>query len=352
MAQAVLLAIDFRQRFHRDVVIDLWAYRRHGHNEGDEPAFTQPVMYRAISRKPTLRQLYAEQLVRGGRGHAGARWRRWPRPTGPGWRRPTRPPARIASRPAPPATGGVWARVPGRRLDGRRAAHRRARGAAAGGGPGALPGAPGLPPPPQAGEAAGGAGRDGAGAAAARLGHGRGAGLRHAGAGGRRGCGWWARTCGAAPSATATPCSTTTRPARPTRRWPHLREGQGPVEIRDSLLSEAAALGFEYGYSLDMPEALSHLGGAVRRLRQLRPGDHRPVPLLGRGQVEPALRPGAAPAARHGGAGAGALLGPAGALPGALGGRQLARGQPHHAGADLPRAAAAGRLAATASRWW
>jgi len=66
VAQAVLLAVDFRQRFHRDVVIDLWTYRRHGHNEGDEPSFTQPVMYRAIARKPTLRALYSEQLVREG----------------------------------------------------------------------------------------------------------------------------------------------------------------------------------------------------------------------------------------------------------------------------------------------
>ena len=49
------LAIDFRQRFDRDVVIDMYCYRRHGHNEGDEPRFTQPVMYRAIDKKPTVR---------------------------------------------------------------------------------------------------------------------------------------------------------------------------------------------------------------------------------------------------------------------------------------------------------
>src|SRR5512138_936463 len=66
VAQAVLLAVDFRQRFHRDVFIDLWAYRRHGHNEGDEPSFTQPVMYLAISRKPTLKVRYAEELVQDG----------------------------------------------------------------------------------------------------------------------------------------------------------------------------------------------------------------------------------------------------------------------------------------------
>ncbi len=56
-------AIEYRQRFNKDVVIDLFCYRRHGHNEGDEPAFTQPLMYRTIARLPTTRQRYAERLV-------------------------------------------------------------------------------------------------------------------------------------------------------------------------------------------------------------------------------------------------------------------------------------------------
>ena len=43
------LAVDFRQRFHRDALIELWCYRKLGHNEGDEPSYTQPVMYRAIA---------------------------------------------------------------------------------------------------------------------------------------------------------------------------------------------------------------------------------------------------------------------------------------------------------------
>src|SRR5262249_44391089 len=57
------LALDFRQTFNRDVVIDLYCYRRHGHNEGDEPSFTQPLMYRAIRDRPTLSEVYTEQLI-------------------------------------------------------------------------------------------------------------------------------------------------------------------------------------------------------------------------------------------------------------------------------------------------
>jgi len=59
-------AIEYRQRFAKDVIIDLFCYRRHGHNETDEPAFTQPLMYRRIAALPTTRQLYANRLVEAG----------------------------------------------------------------------------------------------------------------------------------------------------------------------------------------------------------------------------------------------------------------------------------------------
>ncbi|HVW05696.1 MAG TPA: 2-oxoglutarate dehydrogenase E1 component [Vicinamibacterales bacterium] len=72
---AARLAFGYRMRFRRDVLIDLVGYRRYGHNEGDEPAFTQPTMYRKISEHPTAREMWARTLesrgvIEAGRGQA------------------------------------------------------------------------------------------------------------------------------------------------------------------------------------------------------------------------------------------------------------------------------------------
>jgi 2-oxoglutarate dehydrogenase E1 component len=61
--EAARLAAAYRARFQRDVLIDLMGYRRHGHNEGDEASFTQPVMYRAIPAHPTVREIWAKTLA-------------------------------------------------------------------------------------------------------------------------------------------------------------------------------------------------------------------------------------------------------------------------------------------------
>jgi 2-oxoglutarate dehydrogenase E1 component len=60
---AAKVAVEFRQKFHKPVVVDMFCYRRFGHNEGDEPAFTQPLMYKAVASHPSTLELYAKKLV-------------------------------------------------------------------------------------------------------------------------------------------------------------------------------------------------------------------------------------------------------------------------------------------------
>src|SRR3546814_18032684 len=69
------IATEFRQTFHKDVEVDMFCYRRFGHNEGDEPAFTQPLLYKANGNHPTVRQTYAENNH--GRASCRARVRRY-----------------------------------------------------------------------------------------------------------------------------------------------------------------------------------------------------------------------------------------------------------------------------------
>ncbi len=66
VVHAAKVATEFRQKFHKDVVIDIFCYRRFGHNEGDEPMFTNPLMYKRIKKQKTTLQLYTERLVKDG----------------------------------------------------------------------------------------------------------------------------------------------------------------------------------------------------------------------------------------------------------------------------------------------
>ena len=105
-------AFDFRQRFGKDVVIDLVCYRRHGHNEADEPAATQPLMYQVIRAHKTPRELYADALLAQG-VLAATRRRRWstatatsstPARSPPNWPRPSPTPRRSTGRSTFPAS--------------------------------------------------------------------------------------------------------------------------------------------------------------------------------------------------------------------------------------------------------
>jgi 2-oxoglutarate dehydrogenase E1 component len=63
---AIQMAVRYRQTFHNDVVVDLWTYRKLGHNEADEPRYTQPMMYKVISQMKPITELYAEKLIKNG----------------------------------------------------------------------------------------------------------------------------------------------------------------------------------------------------------------------------------------------------------------------------------------------
>jgi 2-oxoglutarate dehydrogenase E1 component len=105
--QVTRLAIEFRQRFKQDVVIDMFCYRKYGHNEGDEPRFTQPLMYALIDKKEGVREAYVDRLVAAGhvsRDEADeiALWRR-------GTLEAALEDARVGDYHQPPeAMGGVW----------------------------------------------------------------------------------------------------------------------------------------------------------------------------------------------------------------------------------------------------
>jgi 2-oxoglutarate dehydrogenase E1 component len=254
VAQAVLLAVDFRQRFHKDVVIDLWTYRRHGHNEGDEPAFTQPVMYRQIARQPTLEARFAEELVQDGvvsPGDVDAMTARYRARLEEAFHASAARAVTAGSQ----AMGGFWKAYRGGAL-GRGepptavpADEVRAVGETLVAIPQGFRVHPKLVKVLEARREMirGARPLDWGTAEALALGTlaWEGTRVRLVGQDTRRGT-FSHRHAVLHDQERGTPYAPLS----------HLRSGQGPVEIRDSLLSEAAALGFEYGYSLELPEAL------------------------------------------------------------------------------------------------
>ena len=255
VAQTVLLAADFRQRWHRDAVIDLWTYRKFGHNEGDEPTFTQPLMYRNIAAKTPFPRAYASELQRQGAAteeQVAGMTRAYQARLEEAYQAS----AAIAAVPSPAANEGVWSRYRGGPLGtaddvatavpADRLAHVARH----------------LSEIPDGFDANPKIVKLFEGRAEMAL--------------GKRPLDWGFAE-GLAYGSIAWDGHPVRLVGQDVRRGTfshrhavihdvktgaaymplgHLREGQGQVQVFDSLLSEAAALGFEFGYSLEQPEAL------------------------------------------------------------------------------------------------
>ena len=342
-ARAARLAFGFRQAFHKDVVIDMVCYRRHGHNEGDDPSYTQPLMYALIEAKRSVRKLYTESLVRRGdisleeaeqalddfsarlqaaldetRAEAESTRSR-PRRCPPTWcptcgSRRSRP----GSTPRYSAGWPPWS----------------ARS------PRASSSTPSWPASSSSGTRWWPTGRS-TGLWARRWPSGR--------------CCWRGPTSGSpartpvgAPSPSATPCWSTTPPARNTCRWPAWPGGR--FTIRDSLLSEYACVGLRVRLLGRGARRPGGVGGPVRRLLERRRDHRRQLPGGGRGQVGPEVGPRPAAAPRLRGSGSRALVGPDRALPDAVRPGQPAGDRAHHGGPVLPPAPVPGQGRRSASR--
>jgi len=332
---AAKVATEYRQQFGKDVVVDMFCYRRFGHNEGDDPTMTQPLMYAKIKEHPSVRDLYATRLVREGDA-TQAEIDGWiadfdafldaefdsgkilPRRQG-----------RLARR---QVVGTEAARLRGKRR------HRRRPAEALGPRPEDHhhPRADQRPQDGRTGDRRPPRGhREGRGD---RLVDRRAPGLRHPAGAGLSGApvrpGQRARHLHPAPL----------RDRRPEDRgglFPAPQPGAQPGALRGAGLGAVGGggAGLRVRLLADRPQYARHVGGPVRRLRQRRPGGDRPVHLVGRAQVAADERPRHAVAARLRGPGARALLGAPGALPAALRRRQHAGGQRLDAGQLLPRPA-------------
>jgi 2-oxoglutarate dehydrogenase E1 component len=259
VAQAVDLAVDFRQTFHRDVVVDMWCYRKLGHNETDEPTFTQPIMYKSISGRPNPRQIFLDRLAAMTTGEAPITQADVEAITTQ--KRQVLEEALDQARkfhapPRPSTFAGVWSSLKGGRESQVRDVATNVSAdalSAVAQALGTVP--PGFTPHPKlvrlikdrAAMALGQKPIDWGTGEALAFGTllGEGVRIRFSGQDVRRGTfsHRHAVLIDYVTGAEYTPLE-------------HLTPGQGTFEIRDSCLSEAGVLGFEYGYSLDMPDGL------------------------------------------------------------------------------------------------
>ena len=335
------LAYEYRQQFHKDVVIDMWCYRRHGHNEGDDPSYTQPLMYRAIADHLSVRKLYVESLVKRGDITADEAEQALAdfqdrlqvaldetRAQAPALHKVARPPKPVGV--LPPIATGVD-RTGAHR--GVRSAHRLPRGVHAAS---------------QARQAVRGA-RQVVRRGRGRVGDGRGAGVRFAVArgpqrpAGRRGHPprHVLATSRGADRLRDRPAVGAARRCR-RRRRPLLGVRLAAVRVRRARLRVRLCP--------VVARDARPVGGPVRRLHQLRPGRRRPVHRRRRGQVGAAQRTRPAAAPRLPRAGPGALVGAHRALPPRRGRGQHPAVQRHHGRPVLPPAAPPGVHASGAPR--
>jgi 2-oxoglutarate dehydrogenase E1 component len=340
VAYTMKLAMDYRQKYGTDIWVDILCYRKHGHNEGDEPKFTQPVLYKAIAAHPDPRAIYTQKLIDSGVEGAkelaeemersftamlderlteakqqrvgkitnfmAERWK--------GYRRAT-----VKDLVTAPATGVKKATLQmiGEKLtalhpDGKKFFSKLekilndrkkmmadetldwAMGELLAYGSLLVEGHP----------------------------------VRFTGQDVERG--------------TFSHRHAVVKLEDSDEEFIHLKhiqEGQALIQIYNSLLSEYAVLGFEYGYALTNPPDPHHLGSPVRRLRQWRADRPGPIPVLRRGEMEHPERPGAAAAPRLRRARCRAQQRAHGTLPAELRRREHGGGELHHTRQFLPRTA-------------